>query len=41
MEYELLDYETTGDMASFAGEQAFTRALVSLLLKKKSTSIFL
>ncbi len=30
MEYELLDYETTGDMANFSGEQAFTRALVSL-----------
>ncbi|HHX25583.1 MAG TPA: GldG family protein [Firmicutes bacterium] len=30
MEYELIDYETTGDMVNFSGEQAFTRALVSL-----------
>ena len=34
MEYELLDYETTGDMANFSGEQAFTRALVSLFTEE-------
>ncbi|MGB4159754.1 MAG: Gldg family protein, partial [Bacillota bacterium] len=26
MEYELIDYETSGDLVNFAGEQAFTRA---------------
>ncbi|MFY9186070.1 MAG: GldG family protein [Bacillota bacterium] len=30
MEYELIDYETSGDLVNFAGEQAFTRALVGL-----------
>lgn len=40
MEYELLDYETTGDMASFAGEQAFTRALVSLFTEEEKHVYF-
>ena len=29
-EYELIDYDTSGDLVNFAGEQAFTRALVGL-----------
>lgn len=40
MEYELLDYETSGDMANFAGEQAFTRALVSLFSEEERRVCF-
>ncbi len=40
MEYELLDYETTGDMANFTGEQAFTRALVGLFTEDEQHVYF-
>jgi len=40
MEYELLDYETSGDMANFAGEQAFTRALISLFAEDEKYVYF-
>jgi len=40
MEYELLDYETTTDMANFSGEQAFTRALVSLFTEEEKQAYF-
>ena len=40
MEYELLDYETTGEVANFTGEQAFTRALVSLFTEEEQHVYF-